>query len=82
MTTYTITTTETTSKLEKPLPTYGKYKFYKWEFETPIKWINVVLIAVWHAVSIWALFAYPFWNHWGLVVYGKYIYLYDPKTMF
>lgn len=78
MTTSTITTTEAplliqpeSKKIEELIPSYGKYKVFLWEFETPIKWVNVFFITLWHALAVWTLITRPFWHHWSLVFYCK-----------
>lgn len=79
MTTCTITETEASVSIQPILSEpkeyaseYGKYKFFIWDFETRVKWLNVFFVTLWHIIAVWALFKYPFWNHWGLLLYGKY----------
>lgn len=72
---------QTPSKPEELRKDNEKYKFLIWEFETPIKWMNVFFFAVWHIISVWALYNYPFWNHWGLVIYGMFFELIIFETI-
>ncbi|XP_023020550.1 acyl-CoA Delta-9 desaturase [Leptinotarsa decemlineata] len=79
MTTSTLTKTETVSKplqvnlaskeTEKPIPNYPKYKFLKWEFETPIIWVNVFFITLYHIIGVYGFVTHPFLTRPGAVIF-------------
>lgn len=66
MKTCTITRTE----VDEQTLEHEKYQFFIWKFDTPIKWKTTFYITTWHIIAIWALYNYPFWNHWRLYAYG------------
>ncbi|KAG5889222.1 hypothetical protein JTB14_018645 [Gonioctena quinquepunctata] len=81
MTTTTVTKTdavEKTTKLklslnetEKLTTVYPKYKFHKWEFETPVIWTSVFFITVWHVIAVYyAFITLPYLGKPGLVIYN------------
>ncbi|CAG9865131.1 unnamed protein product [Phyllotreta striolata] len=59
------------NKQEKPLPSYDKYPFLIWEFETPIIWSNVIFITLWHLIAVYYFIHYPsILSKLPLVLYG------------
>ncbi|CAH1176600.1 unnamed protein product [Phaedon cochleariae] len=49
-------------KEEKPIPSYPPYKFYKWEFKTPVQWFNVFVLSAWHLLAVLAAFYIDSWT--------------------
>ncbi|XP_072400093.1 acyl-CoA Delta-9 desaturase-like [Diabrotica undecimpunctata] len=60
-------------KNEKPLPHYEKYKFLFWEFETPVIWVSVFFIALWHLLSVYMVCTFPLFDKIPLVIYATVI---------
>lgn len=48
-----------------------KGKFLCWEFETEIKWINVLILFVVNALTIYAILTHDYLRNPWLPLYGK-----------
>ncbi|KAB0802333.1 hypothetical protein PPYR_04519 [Photinus pyralis] len=56
--------------------TVQKEKYYKSYFGTfgaELKWVNIIAIFALHALGFWVVFAFPYWYHKRLFVYGVFI---------
>ncbi|KAJ8944708.1 hypothetical protein NQ318_007921 [Aromia moschata] len=52
-------------------PHYGKYKFIRWEFETPLIWRNIIAIFTLHILAVYVLLTHTdvYYLHPGIVIY-------------
>lgn len=61
---------ETRIKSE-PIEPSTKYKTIFGEFETEVKWINVISIGLIHLLNLYGLIMFPFSQKIGLLLYRK-----------